>query len=284
MKKYIFGALLLACAGLHAQKLEKALLWKISGNGLAQPSYLFGTIHLTCDATLEPNVVKAVNDTRQLYLELDMDDPSLQSTMMASMTMPSGKKMSDLAAPDDVRLVDDYIQKNLGMPLEMISTVKPVFISMMFLTKLLDCPIQSVEENLMKLSAAQKEEVFGLETVQEQMATLDAVPYDEQMKELVKSAKSNLDTDKKETRMLADLYKAKDIEGMLKAAKESDNVMNSKYENELLIKRNRNWIPKIAKIIKEKPTFFGVGAAHLAGENGVIKLLRKQGFKVEAVK
>ena len=38
------------------------------------------------------------------------------------------------------------------------------------------------------------------------------------------------------------------------------------------------------KTMKDKPTFFGVGAGHLAGEEGVIKLLRKQGFKVEAVK
>jgi len=116
------------------------------------------------------------------------------------------------------------------------------------------------------------------------MATLDAVPYKEQMDELVKSAKSNLENDRKETRMLADLYKSKDIEGMLKAAKASDNTMTSKYESELLTKRNKNWIPKIAKVAKEMPTFFGVGAAHLAGETGVIKLLRKQGFKVEAVK
>ncbi|RZJ69047.1 TraB/GumN family protein [Flavobacterium sp.] len=284
MKKYILGALLLAFAGLNAQKLEKSLLWKISGNGLSQPSYLYGTIHITCDATLDPNAIKAMADTKQLYLELDMDDPSLQSAMMGSMTMPAGKKMTDLAKPEDVKIVDEYVQKNLGMPLEMVNTLKPVFISMLFLTKLMDCPIQSVEENLMKLSAEQKEEVFGLETVQQQMATLDAVPFDEQMAELVKSVKSNLEHDKVETKMLVDLYKAKDIEGMLNAAKTSENVMTSKYEAELLTKRNQNWIPKIAAIAKQKPTFFGVGAAHLAGENGVIKLLRKQGFKVEAVK
>lgn len=284
MKKYLLIAALFAFASTNAQALEKSLLWKISGNGLTQPSYLYGTIHLTCDATLEPPAVKAMEQTQQLYLELDMDDPSIQSAMMSAMVMTGGQKMTELAKPEDVKVVSDYLQKNLGMPLEMMNPVKPIFVSMMFLTKLLDCPIQSVEENLMKLSVAQKEEVFGLETVQEQMATLDAVPYKEQMAELVKSAKSDLENDKKETKMLADLYKAKDIEGMLKAARESENVTTSKYENELLTKRNKSWIPKIEKVAKEKPTFFGVGAAHLAGDNGVIKLLRKQGFKVEAVK
>ena len=52
----------------------------------------------------------------------------------------------------------------------------------------------------------------------------------------------------------------------------------------LLKNRNTNWIPKIEKAAKEKPTFFGVGAAHLGGDDGVIKLLRKKGYTVEAVK
>jgi len=277
---------LFLCAGLllNAQALEKSLLWKISGNGLSKPSYLYGTIHVTCDATLHSGVEKAMSETSQLYLEIDMDDPNMQSLMMGSMMMAGGKKMSTLAKPEEVRLVDNYLKKNLGMPLAMMDQVKPIFISMMFLTKLLDCPVQSVEQNLIKISAAQKEEVFGLETVSEQMAVLDAVPYEEQMTELVKSVQSDLSNDKKEINMLLDLYKNQDIEGMLKAARESENVTTSKYENELLIRRNQNWISKIARAAAEKPTFFGVGAAHLAGENGVIKLLRKAGFRVEAVK
>jgi uncharacterized protein YbaP (TraB family) len=54
--------------------------------------------------------------------------------------------------------------------------------------------------------------------------------------------------------------------------------------NVLLDNRNQNWIPKIEKVAKEKPTLFAVGAAHLPGENGVIALLRKKGYTVEAVK
>lgn len=60
--------------------------------------------------------------------------------------------------------------------------------------------------------------------------------------------------------------------------------MTAKYEDVMLTKRNENWIPVISEVSKYKPTFFGVGAAHLAGERGVIMLLRKQGFTVEAVK
>lgn len=71
---------------------------------------------------------------------------------------------------------------------------------------------------------------------------------------------------------------------MLISSKEAENKMLADYEEDLLLKRNRNWIPVIEKAMKEKSTFFGVGAAHLADEEGVIKLLRKQGYKVEPVK
>jgi uncharacterized protein YbaP (TraB family) len=80
------------------------------------------------------------------------------------------------------------------------------------------------------------------------------------------------------------IYQNKDIEGMLKMMDKSDNKITSENQDVLLNNRNKNWISKMTEVMMQKPTFFGVGAGHLAGEEGVIKLLRKKGFKVEAVK
>ena len=78
--------------GLFAQaQNEKSLLWKISGNELKEPSYLYGTIHITCDATLDKPTLNALEKTSQLYLELDMDDTGLQMAMMQGMMMKDGK-------------------------------------------------------------------------------------------------------------------------------------------------------------------------------------------------
>jgi uncharacterized protein YbaP (TraB family) len=283
--KHKLWFLLLLCSGfLHAQPLEKSLLWKISGNGITMPSYLFGTIHLTCDATLDQNVKNAMDQTRQLYLEIDMDDDSLQASMMKQMMMDGGKKLSDLATKDDYATVDAFVKQHLGMPLEVVNTVKPIFISVMLMQKLADCPPQSVEKELMSISQLQHEPVSGLETVDEQMKALNAIPYQEQMDELVKSAKSDLKTDKKELEELFATYKTRDIEGMLKLSQESENTLSAKYENQLLTIRNSNWVPRITAVVIQKPTLFAVGAAHLAGDEGVIKLLRKAGFTVVAVK
>jgi uncharacterized protein YbaP (TraB family) len=65
--------------------------------------------------------------------------------------------------------------------------------------------------------------------------------------------------------------------------KKSDNKIMSDYEDLLLVKRNKNWIGLIERISKEQPTFFGVGAAHLIGDEGVVNLLRRNGYLVEAL-
>lgn len=285
MKKILFTALglILALSG-NAQKLDNGLLWKISGNGLSKPSYLFGTMHATCDATLAPNVMAALDATKQLYLELDMDDPSLQTQMMAGMAMKDGLTMSKIASPEDYKTVDAFLQANLGVSAYMVDTFKPLVVSSMLIAKMTDCPIQSYELELMKITQMQQEEVYGLETVADQFAVFDAIPYKEQMTDLVKTALDNMANGKAEMQKMMTLYKNKDLNELYTFIKHDGNPLFASHMDVLLNNRNQNWIPKIEKIAKEKPTFFGVGAAHLAGEDGVIMLLRKKGYKVEAVK
>ncbi len=282
--KIIFSTLLiLLFLPSQAQRLEKSLLWKISGNGLENPSYLYGTMHAVCDATLDKNVQKAFEETAQLYLEIDMDDPNLQTSMTKDIMMKGGKKMSDLVSAQEMVLLDTFLTENVGYSGTMLNTVKPFFVGAMLLPKLMDCEMKTVESELMKISTNQAENISGLETITEQMNIFDAIPYQDQMNELMKSAKEGISENKKEFKKMLDLYASKDIEGMLQFTKDSKDAMMSKFQDDLLVKRNQSWIPKIEKIAISKPTFFGVGAAHLAGETGVIKLLRKKGFKVEAV-
>lgn len=284
MKKVLLAVFALTTFTANAQKLDNALLWKITGPGLSQPSYLFGTIHITCDATLDAKTKKALDDTKQMYLELDMDDPNMQAEMMGGFMMKDGATMSSLASAEDFALVDAFLTKNVGMSAKMMNTFKPALISAMLYPKMIDCPMQSFEMELMKVAVAQEEEILGLESVADQMDVFDAIPYKEQMDELVKTAKSGLEKDKMEFAKLLAVYNSKDLEAMHKMMDESDNKMYSKFEDVMLDNRNKRWIAVIIAAAKTKPTFFAVGAAHLGGDNGVIKLLRKAGYKVEAVK
>ncbi len=267
----------------NAQELEKSLLWKISGNGLKKPSYLFGTIHLTCDTSLDANTLNALETTEQLYLELDMDDKSIQMKLMKLMMMKDGAKLSTLLSPEDFKILDEFMKKNLNMSAKLFDSFKPFMISSMLFPKMLDCKSQSVESELMEITKEQNEEIFGLEKAEDQMKVFDEISYQDQADELLKTVKDNLEKDKKEFQEMITIYQNKDIEGMLKMMSDSDNKITSENQDILLNDRNKKWIPIMVKIMKDKPTFFGVGAGHLAGEEGVIKLLRKKGYKVEAV-
>ena len=139
MKNLIVITLLLSLASLHAQDLEKSLLWKISGKGIEKPSYIFGTIHATCDASLSPKVMNALKNTDQLYLEMDMDNPNMQSEMMSDMMMKDSISMSKLAGKEDLEIIDTFLKEQFGYSLQLFNTIKPFFVSAMFYPKILDC-------------------------------------------------------------------------------------------------------------------------------------------------
>ena len=286
MKKIILSCIsfLSLILSLNAQQLENSLLWEISGNGLEESSYLFGTIHMTCDATLDENVQKALDNTSLLVLELDMDDPSLQMNMMKDIYMKDGKTLNDFLSEEDFSLLERFVKEQTGMPLAAMSNMKPFFISAAFYPKMLGCPVQSYEAELVKVAQEQNEEVLGLETVEEQMNVFNAIPYEDQVVDLLRTAKDNLAYDTETFQKLMQLYDSENIEGMESLMQKDINLTTSKHKDKMLDNRNKNWIPKIEEFSKAQPTFYGVGAAHLAGENGVIKLLRKAGYSVTAVK
>lgn len=269
--------------GAAEQSNAKSLLWKITGKGLSAPSYLFGTIHVTCDATLEKPTLDALDKTAQLYLELDLDDAKMQTEIMQSMLMPGGKTMQSMLSNDDYKLLDQYLHEKLNMGADMINMMKPAMVSTLLLPALMDCPMQSVEQELLKANAAHNKETFGLETLKDQIAVFDAIPYQVQMDELMKAVKSKFDDSKKELDQMYALYKTKDVDALQKLTEESDNKITADYQNILLNDRNANWVPKIESLAKAKPTFFAVGAAHLGGPLGVLSLLKKKGYTIEPV-
>ena len=91
----------------------------------------------------------------------------------------------------------------------------------------------------------------------------------------------NEEQGKEDWKEMLKLYKTQDVEALGKSL--NDYPEYKRYEDELLTKRNKRWIPQIEKLAKEKSVFVAVGAAHLGGKNGVIKLLKAAGYKVKPV-
>jgi uncharacterized protein len=270
---------------MYGQKDDKSLLYEISGNGLSQPSYLYGTIHIICknDFLMTEATKKKFAEAQQVYLELDMDDPKMMPEMMKSMYMTDGSTIKSLLSEADYQKVSQFFKDTLKTNIGGMDKMKPFVLASMAAPKMLACSTQSYEETFMKMAKDEHKEILGLETVQDQFGAIDKMGMKKQADMmLVKLVEDWGDGKQKFKQMITD-YKNQDVEALLEDMTKSKTA-DAEFQENLLVVRNQNWIPKIEKIAKEKPTFFAVGAGHLGGEKGVIALLRKQGFTVKAVK
>jgi len=260
------------------------LLWEISGNGLNEPSYLFGTIHMICkeDFLLSESVKQKFASSKQIYLELDMDDPQLQVTMMQQMQLPGKETLKNILGESSFKKLNSFLQKEMNMNLVMFDKFKPMMVMSILAQRLLPCAsMESYEINFVKMASEQKKELLGLEKVEEQIGVFDAIPDSLEIRSIMKMV-NDFDTQKKEFTRMSAIYKSQDLEALYQLMVESPEMMDS--QELLLDRRNRNWIPIMESAMKNSSTFFAVGAGHLGGSQGVLELLRKQGYVVKGIK
>ena len=142
--------------------------------------------------------------------------------------------------------------------------------------------IVSYEMDMYDRANAASRNVGGLETMEYQMSIFDSIAYKDQAMMLLDAVRStDLESDMFEETVA--LYKQQKIESMVAMVGDPEQSGLGDYEDILLNNRNRNWIPVMIKQMAKKPVFFAVGAGHLAGEFGVIKLLRKEGYTLTPV-
>lgn len=268
---------------------DKALLWEISGNGLKKPSFLYGTIHLIPkDRYALPKAVEtALDKTEQIAFEIDMREMTnifTQFTLLNKAFMRDGKRLRDLLSAEDYAYVKAKMSERGLASVGMLERIKPMFLSMMLGSEG-ENPMDgkgkmtSVEMELFRSGKQRKMSSTGLETTASQMEIFEAIPYEQQAKMLVGSLRSTEKGSDEFGTMLA-LYEKQDIDAMHTMMEDEGEGM-SNYKDILLDRRNKNWIPLMGRIMRQQPTIFAVGAGHLGGAQGVIALLRKEGYRVD---
>ncbi len=267
---------------------NNTLLWKISGNGLEKPSYLFGTIHMLCadDAVLSPNMKKAIHNCDEVYFEVDMDNLFEMFGVMGKMKMRGDTTLHDLLSPADYKKVKDYFEnKGSMLPFSMLETYKPIIAASTLEEGSLPCDNTVMMEQVIMEEAKQYEKkIRGLETMAYQASVLDSIPYKLQAEQLVDYIDKNNkgEKDDKEMKDMFEAYKSQDLKKLEKLMVETDAGMAG-FVDIMLYHRNRNWVNKLKTLLPQKSLLIAVGAGHLPGEKGVINLLRKEGYSVTPV-
>ena len=288
-----FFVLLTGMMGGNAQTgkqkpLEKSLLWEITGNGLTKPSYLYGTIHMICkeDASLSDSLVSAIKRTDRVYFEVDMDNLLEMITAFKDFKMKNDTTLGDLLSKEDYEKVKEFMESKSSLfPFSKLETYKPMLVSSLLMESDAGCDqAVAMEQLILEIAKKNGKRVEGLETMSYQASIFDSIPYKLQAEQLLKyvkddGSKSNAD---KQFEEMIDAYKAQDIEKLGEFINEDEGLGG--YGDLLLYNRNRNWVRKLKTIMPEKTVTIAVGAGHLAGENGLIKLLRKEGYTVKPVR
>lgn len=260
----------------------KALLWEISGQGLKQPSYLFGTIHAICpeNFNLNDKVKSRLEKSERLSLEVDMDAPNFMVELQQAALLPKGSTLRGFFSEKDYTLLSDHFKKTMEIDLKQLDRMKPFMLHSMLLSQLTECQAVSYEQSLMEMAQKQGKEVIGLETVKEQLSAIDQLPSEVQTNMLTQMV-SNMDEARQNYRNMVQLYLQQDLDGLEKLSREDYNVEEYQvYEQAFLVDRNKRWIPVMEREAHIQPTFFAVGAGHLTGKNGLLELLRSKGYTV----
>jgi uncharacterized protein YbaP (TraB family) len=264
---------------------NNSLLWEISGKGLNKPSYLYGTIHSNQDRFFDmgDSVFTALESTESFAGELDMDSLPYFAGKIAD-GLKNTTDIPNLLNDEELNRLKIIVKEKLGISYDDLPLKDPVLIVVLLEKDYFQGTMPFfVDEYLYKIAKAKNKNILGIETFDDQMNLFNELT-DEDKKEMLLSI---INEDSTKTRKmyndLSDAYYNNDIE-KLNELVSSEMKDNSDMESKFLIKRNYNMAARIAELIKTQSLFIAIGAAHLPGEEGVINLLRKEGYSLRPVK
>jgi len=267
-----------------SQDLANSLLWKIEGTDANKTSYLYGTIHMVKkeDFKIKKKVNNAFNTCTVLALEINLNI-SLKDKMKLAMEtlLPKGQNIKDFMSKKDFLRLRSYAIDSIHISKKKFNKyirLKPFFLSSVLIKESLG-KIKSYDEEFYKMSSKKNMTNVGLEKIEEQLSLINKISNKDQIMMMMEGIQKNNDNSFEN---LTNAYIKEDLITLNKIIiNESADL--KEFQFNFIEKRNRNWIPVIKKLIKDQNTFIAVGAGHLGGKNGLISLLRENGYNLVPV-
>lgn len=266
---------------ISASTFSQSLLWKISGKGLKKPSYLYGTIHIQDKRvfSFEPIVEEKLKECDAYSMEVlldELDKESIQNAMLMK-----DVTLDKLMSKEDYDFLDKFIKEKTGMSLFLFNKTKPFFImSQVMQAGMSKDKEMPLDMYFLDLAHKANKKTLGIEKFEEQMAAVDQISLQEQVRMLLESAKDTVKEGDSFDKLL-EAYLSENLDQMLTLS--NDSTMPANFNEAFLTNRNIRMAQQIAKFSKKQTTFNAIGAAHLGGSKGVLELLRQKGFTVEPV-
>ena len=264
--------------------LKHSVIWRISGNELPGPSYLFGTVHLldSNDLSLYPTILEQLKRSDVLVLENDLSDPAYQRRALA-MAMMAHDSLDNILTPVQYEELQAFFMDEFNFPVTALNKMKPFYLASLIAALDAGENSGSHEEQLLRVARKEEKKIMGLASLEKETEILAAIPIHEQVEYLFdeiglyrNGQAEAIRKDIHRAYQQADLTK---IAGII-AASLKDHPAVFK---QLFIARNESWIPAMTDMMKKQSCFFAVGVGHLPGEKGLLRLLQSEGYKLVPV-
>jgi uncharacterized protein YbaP (TraB family) len=284
----VLGCLTLGFLGCPTAAHAGSPVWAIHGEH--NTVYLAGSVHLlkAGDSALPTAFDRAYAESQRLIMELDLgkiDATEAASWMTEHGTLPEGSNLRKAIGDERYRRVSSEATR-LGLPMEMVDQLAPWVLGLQLMemqyAQLGFDSKAGVEEQLEHRAQTDGKPTSGLETVSEQLSIFETLSPEEQAKflDLVVTEMHDVDSD---TRAVITAWRAGDAAKLASLLGDEYKSFPALYRT-LVSDRNRRWVPQIESLLKDKNNYFVVvGALHLVGNGGLLELLRKDGFKPEAL-
>ncbi len=263
------------------------LLWQINKAGL-KPSYVFGTIHSEDPRVtqLPSQVQRRFEQADSVTIEMNFSFSNLMKSIFGIYLKPGQTLDKFISKPDYEELVKRLEQH--GVPEEVTKRLKPLA-TLMILSMPKSNSGQFLDLLLYQRAQDLDKPVYGLETVEEQLAIFDALPIPEQVV-LLKGSLEYLDDMPKMLEELHELYLQRDLTALLQLNDEytakgtaEEKKLTEKFMQRLVDDRNVRMVERMQVRLQEGNAFIAVGALHLPGGKGILKLLEARGYRVLAL-
>lgn len=289
MKKILLPFMLMISANAVCAEAPKPLLWKVSdaNNSL----YLLGSFHMlkTSDYPLAKSTDLAFDDAEQLYFELspeEMNNPALGQKMAQAAMRTDGKTLQQSLSAETWKKFEASAAKN-NLPAANFQSFEPWFVALILsvteMQKVGLNPALGLDKHFMERAAKAGKPANGLETGDSQIAIFDGMSMKQQEQFLQDALDESADMKKKIDELHSTWRNADDKALFSIMAKEMNQKYPELYQT-INLDRNKAWLPKLEAMLKDNDkddVMVVVGSLHLIGDDGVIKMLKTKGYKVE---
>lgn len=263
---------------------QQGLLWRIDKPGIAS-SHVFGTMHSEHPdiATPPETVHEALAASSAVTLEMIMDPRSL-AQLSAGMLITEGPQLPELIGADLYRRTVAVMDSH-GVPEHALRVMRPWAVAMSLLVPKSNTGF-FLDRVLYLEALAKGKPVSGLETAAEQMEVFAGMSADDQVKLLEEALRQYPKLDETHERMRA-AYVRRDLQALVELGEEQmaegDPGLAAYFNERVIVERNHRMVERMQADLKRGNAFIAVGALHLPGAEGILELLRRQGYRVSAV-